>query len=182
MSNCMKYGGKVKKMEKGGMTRNQEAYAEGLKIAKGKPILRNIDKAASKLASKYKSEKEMIDKGYEDMLKAKEYQEKANKKESLIERRRREKKEALEAVEKGLNKGGMLKAPDNPGLKKLPTEVRNKMGYMKKGGAVKKGYHRMPDGSIMKDSAHKKKMAHGGMVGKCKRDGVAVRGKTKAGR
>jgi len=103
------------------MTRNQEAYAEGLKIAKGKPILRNIDKAASKLASKYKSEKEMIDKGYEDMLKAKEYQEKANKKESLIERRRREKKEALEAAS------------------------------MKKGGIVKK----------------------------CKRDGVCVRGKTK---
>ena len=51
---------------------------------------------------------------------------------------------------------------------------------MKKGGAVKKGYHRMPDGSIMKDSAHK--MKHGGMVGKCKRDGIAVRGKTKARR
>ena len=26
----------------------------------------------------------------------------------------------------------------NPGLAKLPTGVRNKMGYMKKGGAVKK--------------------------------------------
>ena len=26
----------------------------------------------------------------------------------------------------------------NPGLSKLPSEVRNKMGYMKKGGAVKK--------------------------------------------
>jgi hypothetical protein len=34
--------------------------------------------------------------------------------------------------------GGMLKTPDNPGLKKLPTEVRNKMGYMKKGGEVDK--------------------------------------------
>lgn len=34
--------------------------------------------------------------------------------------------------------GGMLKTPDNPGLKKLPTEVRNKMGYMKKGGMAKK--------------------------------------------
>ena len=90
------------------MTRNQEAYAEGLEIAKGKPILRNIDKIASKLTSKYKSEREMIDKGYEDMLKAKEYQKKANKKESLIERRRREKKEALEAVEKGMNKGGKV--------------------------------------------------------------------------
>ena len=26
----------------------------------------------------------------------------------------------------------------NPGLAKLPTKVRNKMGYMKKGGIVKK--------------------------------------------
>jgi hypothetical protein len=36
--------------------------------------------------------------------------------------------------------GGSLKAvdsSDNPGLSKLPTEVRNKMGYMKKGGMTK---------------------------------------------
>jgi len=34
--------------------------------------------------------------------------------------------------------GGSLKAvpADNKGLKKLPTEVRNKMGFMKKGGMV----------------------------------------------
>ena len=66
---------------------------------------------------------------------------------------------------------------DKPGLKKLPEEVRNKMGYMKKGGKVKKGMHMMPDGTMMKDSDHKKKkMKSGGMV---KRDGCAVRGKTK---
>lgn len=37
--------------------------------------------------------------------------------------------------------GGSLKSVDsneNPGLAKLPTHVRNKMGYAKKGGAVKK--------------------------------------------
>ena len=36
--------------------------------------------------------------------------------------------------------GGSLKAvpANNKGLKKLPTEVRNKMGYMNKGGKVKK--------------------------------------------
>ena len=36
--------------------------------------------------------------------------------------------------------GGALKETDaksNPGLAKLPTDVRNKMGYMKKGGDVK---------------------------------------------
>ena len=37
-----------------------------------------------------------------------------------------------------MEKGGSLKAvqPNQKGLKKLPTEVRNKMGYMKKGGVV----------------------------------------------
>lgn len=38
--------------------------------------------------------------------------------------------------------GGSLKevnSSENPGLSKLPTEVRNKMGYMKKGGMAK-GY------------------------------------------
>jgi len=54
----------------------------------------------------------------------------------------------------------------NPGLSKLPTEVRNKMGYMKKGGmAMKKGMHKMPDGKMMKDSdMPKKKMNMGGMA------------------
>jgi len=39
-----------------------------------------------------------------------------------------------------LKKGGALKPVDKkakPGLAKLPTEVRNKMGYMKKGGVTK---------------------------------------------
>ena len=42
----------------------------------------------------------------------------------------------------------------NKGLSKLPTEVRNKMGFMKRGGKVKK-------------------MGHGGQ---CKGMGAAVRG------
>ena len=44
---------------------------------------------------------------------------------------------------------------DNPGLSKLPTEVRNKMGYMKKGGMAKKG---MKEGGKL-DMAQDKKMA-----------------------
>ena len=48
---------------------------------------------------------------------------------------------------------------DNPGLAKLPTDVRNKMGYMKGGGGV----HRMPDGTMMKDSEHKG-MKKGGWI------------------
>ena len=33
--------------------------------------------------------------------------------------------------------GGILKAPPNKGVTKLPKKVRNKMGFMKKGGSVK---------------------------------------------
>ena len=53
----------------------------------------------------------------------------------------------------GMNMGGMMKkkkgyaqgglkmpGADDVGLKKLPTAVRNKMGYMSKGGMMKKGY------------------------------------------
>jgi hypothetical protein len=43
---------------------------------------------------------------------------------------------------KKMQSGGMLKPVDsskNPGLAKLPTEVRNKMGYMKNGGKAKPG-------------------------------------------
>jgi hypothetical protein len=42
---------------------------------------------------------------------------------------------------KGYAAGG-LKMPGDAqkGLKKLPTAVRNKMGYMSKGGMAKKGY------------------------------------------
>ena len=41
--------------------------------------------------------------------------------------------------------GGSLKKvkPSQKGLKKLPTKVRNKMGYMKKGGRVHKNTSRM---------------------------------------
>ena len=104
---------------------------------------------------------------------------------------------------KKFGSGGALKAvdsSDNPGLSKLPTEVRNKMGYMKKGGMMDK-----------KDMAQDKKMAKkavgmhekqlhagkksdltklkkGGMAKGCgyskggqlsKANGIAVKGKTK---
>jgi hypothetical protein len=87
---------------------------------------------------------------------------------------------------KKFGSGGSLKAvdsSDNPGLSKLPTEVRNKMGYMKKGGMAKKC---MKEGG-MTDMAQDKKMAkkaigmhesqlHGGKksdLTKLKKGGVA---------
>lgn len=61
-------------------------------------------------------------------------------KEKKAKRRKKvEKYESKKVKEKfaGFSKGGeVLKAPTGPGLKKLPTEVRNKMGYMKAGGKV----------------------------------------------
>ena len=46
-----------------------------------------------------------------------------------------------EKDDKDMNRGGVLKKPsaDQTGLKKLPTAVRNKMGYMKRGGMVRNG-------------------------------------------
>ena len=49
-------------------------------------------------------------------------------------------------------KGG-LKEPNNPGLKKLPKNVRNRMGFMKAGGKVNtKG---MKAGGMMKTKGYK---------------------------
>jgi len=98
---------------------------------------------------------------------------------------------------KTFKEGGTMKPVDmkkNPGMAKLPTEVRNKMGYMKQGGAahsdvkmdkkvVKKavGMHeqqlhagKKSDMSKLKSggmACAPKKMARGG--------GIEIKGKTK---
>ena len=80
----------------------------------------------------------------------------------------------------------------NPGLSKLPTEVRNKMGYMKKGGMAK-GCATKSDAKMIakkevkghESSMHKMKSggacyAAGGKASQLsKANGIAVRGKTK---
>ena len=62
---------------------------------------------------------------------------------------------------KGYAKGGAMKKPaaGQTGLKKLPTAVRNKMGYMAKGGMMKKK-GMAKGGAMMKK---KKGYARGGM-------------------
>jgi hypothetical protein len=61
--------------------------------------------------------------------------------------------------------GRKLKPPPNPGAAKLPKTVRNKMGFMKNGGSVKKS----KGGAMMKPPP---KMAKGGsMYKKGKKDG-----------
>lgn len=97
---------------------------------------------------------------------------------------------AIGLSEAGLSKkrmasGGHLKEVDadkNPGLSKLPEDVRNKMGYLKKGGLMKrmesKGEHAVQKKS--KRGAEMVKMAGGGLTaGHKSADGCAVKGKTK---
>jgi hypothetical protein len=73
---------------------------------------------------------------------------------------------------------------ENPGLGKLPTEVRNKMGYMKKGGLmkhedIKKDMPMMKKVAGAAVKAHEKsmhKMAGGGVT---RADGCVSKGHTK---
>lgn len=92
---------------------------------------------------------------------------------------------------KKFKEGGTMKSVDkksNPGLSKLPTDVRNKMGYMKKGGTVKHD-DMAKDKPMMKKIAgleatkvvnkHEKlvhKMAKGGVT---RADGCVTKGHTK---
>jgi hypothetical protein len=112
----------------------------------------------------------------------------------------------------GHKDGGMMKPVDmkkNPGLAKLPTAVRNKMGYMRKGGMtdakedmkmdksqdkamIKKAFsmhdkqeHKGEHTNLSKlrkggMACAPKKMASGGKVAQLsKADGCAVKGKSK---
>ena len=86
----------------------------------------------------------------------------------------------------GMMKGGMakyvkggLKKPTEAqaGVKKLPTKVRNKMGFMKKGGDVKKmnmgGMAGMDDAAMMAMKKRKKAMAGMGAPTMMKGGGTA---------
>jgi hypothetical protein len=95
-------------------------------------------------------------------------------------------------------------ASENPGLSKLPTEARNKMGYMKKGGMMDKkdmaqdkkmakkavGMHekqlhggkksdlaKLKSGGMTKMKAGGSCYSKGGQLSKA--NGIAVKGKTK---
>jgi hypothetical protein len=96
---------------------------------------------------------------------------------------------AVHMGKKKMAKGDMMKEEkmmkrEGRGMAKADMQKmmgkKKMMVWLKKKMMAKKGYHKMPDGKMMKDSAHKgvKKMAHGGRVKKgC--DGVATKGKTK---
>jgi hypothetical protein len=77
-----------------------------------------------------------------------------------------------------------VNSEENPGLGKLPTEVRNKMGYMKKGGLmkhedIKKDMPMMEKVAKKAVKGHEKrmhKMAKGGVT---RADGCVSKGHTK---
>jgi len=88
---------------------------------------------------------------------------------------------------KKFKEGGAMKPVDmekNPGLGKLPTDVRNKMGYMKKGGLmkhsdIKEDMPMMKKVAKQEVKAHEKsmhKMAKGGVT---RADGCVTKGHTK---
>ena len=89
---------------------------------------------------------------------------------------------------KTFKKGGMMKPVDmkkNPGVAKLPTPVRNKMGFMKEGGTAHSDVAKdMPmmkkvaDKAVKSHEGRMHKMAKGGSASS-RADGCAVQGKTK---
>ena len=82
---------------------------------------------------------------------------------------------------KTFKEGGMMKKIDakkNPGMAKLPTAVRNKMGFMKEGG--KSHSDIVKDKPMMKKVAAKAVKGHEKRLhGMAKGGGVEMKGKTK---
>jgi hypothetical protein len=85
-----------------------------------------------------------------ELKKAKTEAEQAKIKAAIEKTLRKMVQEEAAEKKKDMNRGGVLKAPaaDQTGLKKLPTPVRNKMGYMKRGGTMRTGHMDMRKGGI----------------------------------
>ena len=82
---------------------------------------------------------------------------------------------------KTFKEGGTMKKIDakkNPGMAKLPTAVRNKMGFMKEGGKAHSDVAK--DKPMMKKVAAKAVKGHEKRLhGMAKGGGIEVKGKTK---
>ena len=87
---------------------------------------------------------------------------------------------------KKFNEGGTMKSVDmkkNPGMAKLPTAVRNKMGFMKSGGAAHSDV-KMDKKVVKKAVGMHEKQLHGGKksdMSKLKSGGMAVKKMAKGG-
>lgn len=146
-----KKGGSVKKYQDGGdiATRKPALSSRGAKVGVGTTVGGMLGVAAKAIADKVKAKK-AAKKTEEEKKKSETPQAKfgssVDVQRGYPHKIRSAKDQGYTAVGerepertkfKKMQKGGSLKPVDksaNPGLAKLPTEVRNKMGYAKKGG------------------------------------------------
>jgi hypothetical protein len=138
----------------------KKKYEEGGEVDKSKGV-------KGRTSAKAKKDQKEYQMGYKQGLKAAKQEFNLKGKDSL------DKIEKANAIEKTFTPTKLIEGREK-GASDMKAALKGQGAY-KKGGKVKKGYHKMPDGKMMKDSAHKG-MKKGGMV---KRDGCAVRGKTK---
>ena len=106
------------------------------KMSKGTKTIKEGQADVSKIVAKKSKENPRI----KEQIKEEGIKTKAGMTKSLLKHNLREKKMGGGMMGRPMYKDGSLKPVDkkkNPGLSKLPTKVRNKMGYMKKGGQVK---------------------------------------------
>jgi hypothetical protein len=145
----MKKGGEVKSMYK---PYSRKDLLEGAKKAKERnkkqdARKKEINEAAKKFkvggGGKYKYGPHKVDvnrRATEGLFGRGKIQEKIIKFADKFDKKQEEKRKNKKAMGGRIRKmgGGSLKSvpAGNKGLKKLPTEVRNKMGFMKKGGKV----------------------------------------------
>jgi hypothetical protein len=123
-----KAGGRIKKMG-GGMMMQRPMYKDGSKVKK-----------LSKLSGLSEEEvaKKMLSKNKEFKRDGVEFDKPLAPKGTFDTGNPPKRYEVAKGGRIKKKMGGSLKAvpADKKGLKKLPTEVRNKMGFMKKGGVV----------------------------------------------
>jgi len=76
---------------------------------------------------------------------------KSDRQDASLRRMERRMKDTGKDKPRKFKRGGLTKpAADQTGLKKLPTPVRNKMGYMKRGGKVTKSHTDMRKGGLFR--------------------------------
>ena len=170
-------------------SKSEKAFKKNIstEVKAGRPV-----KQAVAIAYSVKRDAKKADGGVVNSLRKAGFYDKQNDKSKRLSiiNKVTTKPERLEMVDKLFLKkkaeGGSLKAVDkeqNPGLAKLPTEVRNKMGYMKNGGLYaniqakrqrisqgsgekmrQAGSKGAPSSQNFKQAAKTAKMKHGGGV------------------
>jgi len=118
------------------------ALAKGGKLFGGKETYGEELKEAKAVASKKISPKQFVKGEKSEKHKGEELKSLAKEGKSIASGKMSPEQYAKMETSEPMKKGGSaLKKVDskkNPGLSKLPTSVRNKMGYMKKGGKANK--------------------------------------------